>query len=75
MFPTEHRIHLIAASFHFQFIYLPGGCPSIVSIAFLHLMPGAFGAFLAGCIGMSVKAYEKAKKEEYEGVDETDEQP
>ena len=30
----------------------------------------AFGAFLAGCIGMSVKAYEKAKKEQYEGETE-----
>ncbi len=27
----------------------------------------AFGAFLAGCIKMSVAEYEKAKKEEYEG--------
>ena len=25
------------------------------------------GACIAGCIGMSVKEYEKAKKEEYEG--------
>ena len=28
---------------------------------------GALGAFIAGCIGMSVREYEKAKKEEYEG--------
>lgn len=28
---------------------------------------GAFGAFIAGCIKMSVAEYEKAKKEEYEG--------
>lgn len=35
---------------------------------------GAFGAFLAGCIGMSVKAYEKAKKEEYEGVADSEEE-
>jgi hypothetical protein len=27
----------------------------------------AFGAFLAGCIKMSVAEYERAKKEEYEG--------
>ena len=27
----------------------------------------AFGAFIAGCIKMSVAEYEKAKKEEYEG--------
>ena len=27
----------------------------------------AFGAFLAGCIRMSIAEYEKAKKEEYEG--------
>ena len=27
----------------------------------------AFGAFLAGCIKMSVAEYEKAKAEEYEG--------
>ena len=27
----------------------------------------AFGAFIAGCIRMSVAEYEKAKKEEYEG--------
>ena len=27
----------------------------------------AFGAFLAGCIKMSVAEYEKAKKTEYEG--------
>lgn len=27
----------------------------------------AFGAFLAGCIKMSIAEYEKAKKEEYEG--------
>lgn len=31
---------------------------------------GAFGAFLAGCIKMSVAEYEKAKKEEYEGEEE-----
>lgn len=28
----------------------------------------ALGAFIAGCIRMSISAYEKAKKEEYEGV-------
>ena len=27
----------------------------------------AFGAFIAGCIRMSVAEYEKAKKEQYEG--------
>lgn len=27
----------------------------------------AFGMFVAGCIKMSVAAYEKAKREEYEG--------
>ena len=27
----------------------------------------AFGAFLAGCIRMSIAEYERAKKEEYEG--------
>ncbi len=31
---------------------------------------GAFGSFIASCIGMSVKAYEKAKQEQYEGKDE-----
>lgn len=31
---------------------------------------GATGALIAGCIGMSVKAYEQAKKEQYEGGDE-----
>lgn len=30
----------------------------------------AFGMFLASCIGMSVRAYEQAKKEEYDGRDE-----
>lgn len=29
----------------------------------------AFGAFIAGCIGMSVKAYEKEKAEKYSGDD------
>lgn len=29
-----------------------------------------FGMFLASCIGMSVRAYEQAKKEEYDGRDE-----
>ena len=29
----------------------------------------AFGSFIATCIGMSVRAYEKAKKEQYEGGD------
>jgi hypothetical protein len=29
----------------------------------------AFGAFIAGCIGMSVKAYEKEKAEKYNGDD------
>lgn len=28
---------------------------------------GALGGFIATCIGMSVKEYEKAKKEQYEG--------
>lgn len=28
---------------------------------------GACGSFLATCIGMSVKAYEEAKKEQFEG--------
>lgn len=28
---------------------------------------GACGSFLATCIGMSVKAYEEAKKEQYDG--------
>lgn len=27
----------------------------------------AFGGFIASCIGMSVRAYEQAKKEQYEG--------
>lgn len=31
---------------------------------------GAFGSFIASCIGMSVKAYEKAKQEQYEGKEE-----
>lgn len=30
----------------------------------------AFGACLAGCIGMSVKEYERALKEEHEGVEQ-----
>ena len=29
----------------------------------------AVGAFIAGCIRMSVAEYEKAKREEYEGID------
>lgn len=28
---------------------------------------GALGSFIASCIRMSVKAYEQAKKEQYEG--------
>lgn len=32
----------------------------------------AFGAFLAGCIRMSVAEYEKAKKELYEGDGDAD---
>lgn len=32
----------------------------------------ATGAFIAGCIRMSVAEYEKAKKEEYEGGDNAD---
>ena len=28
----------------------------------------AFGVFLAGCIRMSIAEYEKAKQEQYEGV-------
>jgi hypothetical protein len=28
---------------------------------------GAFGGFIATCIGMSVSEYERAKREEYEG--------
>lgn len=28
---------------------------------------GALGGFVATCIGMSVKAYEEAKKEQYDG--------
>ena len=31
---------------------------------------GAFGAFIASCIGMSVKAYEKEKSEKYEGTED-----
>lgn len=31
---------------------------------------GALGSFIATCIGMSVKEYEKAKKEQYEGGDQ-----
>lgn len=31
---------------------------------------GATGSFIASIIGMSVKEYEKAKKEKYEGEDE-----
>ena len=30
---------------------------------------GAIGVCLAGCIGLSKAAYEKAKREEYEGID------
>jgi len=29
-----------------------------------------FGACLAGCIGMSVREYERAKREQYEGAEE-----
>ena len=29
-----------------------------------------FGSFLASCSGMSIKAYEQAKREQYEGADE-----
>lgn len=32
----------------------------------------AFGAFLAGCIQMSIAEYEKAKKEQYEGNTDAD---
>ena len=32
----------------------------------------AFGAFLAGCIKMSIAEYEKAKKEQYEGNTDAD---
>ena len=32
---------------------------------------GACGSFIATCIGMSVKEYEKAKKEQYEGNDDS----
>ena len=32
----------------------------------------AFGAFIAGCIRMSVAEYEKAKKEQYEGNTDAD---
>lgn len=31
---------------------------------------GATGSLIASCIGMSVKAYEQAKKDEYEGQEE-----
>lgn len=30
----------------------------------------AVGSLIAGCIGMSVSAYEKAKREQYEGAEE-----
>ena len=33
---------------------------------------GAVGLLIAGCIGMSVAEYNKAKKEEYEGDDYAD---
>ena len=33
---------------------------------------GALGSFIASCIGMSVKAYEKAKQEQYEGAEHAD---
>lgn len=33
---------------------------------------GATGAFIAGCIRMSVAEYEKAKQEEYEGNSDAD---
>lgn len=32
----------------------------------------AFGAFLAGCIKMSIAEYEKSKKEQYEGNTDAD---
>lgn len=32
----------------------------------------ATGAFIAGCIRMSVSAYEKALREEYEGTEDDD---
>lgn len=31
---------------------------------------GALGSFIASCIGMSVKAYEQAKHDQYEGTEE-----
>ena len=31
---------------------------------------GATGSLIASCIGMSVRAYEKAKKDDYEGGEE-----
>ena len=31
---------------------------------------GATGSLIASCIGMSVRAYERAKKDEYEGGEE-----
>lgn len=34
---------------------------------------GAFGGFLASCIGMSARQYEKEKAEKYEGADEDQE--
>ena len=40
--------------------------------AIVETIVSAFGAFIAGCIKMSVAEYEKAKKEQYEG--NTDEQ-
>ena len=40
--------------------------------AIVETIVSAFGAFIAGCIKMSVAEYEKAKKEQYEGS--TDEQ-
>lgn len=33
---------------------------------------GAFGSFIASCIGMSVRAYEQALKEQYEGESDAD---
>lgn len=31
---------------------------------------GALGSFIASCIGMSVKAYEQAKHDQYKGTEE-----
>lgn len=38
--------------------------------AIVQTIIAGFGSFIASCIGMSVRAYERAKHDEYEGIEE-----